>query len=88
MRFPANCLVVALIAAAAGCSVHCMRNRSGRRHWFWRDGNGRAFEFYRKGASRLSYLQLSVYLGEVRRAPALDAVTRDGINDDAVNRFR
>ncbi len=73
--FPANCALAALAAAACGCSVHTMRNRSGRVHVFWRTRAGQAFEFYRKGASRWPYWRLALYFGEIRRAPALDAAS-------------
>lgn len=74
MRFPGNCLLVALAASARGHHLHRMRNRSGRWHFYWthRDGGGQAFEFYTKGASRRSYLRNAITLGEIRRAPSLD----------------
>lgn len=73
MRFPANCVVVALIAVVAGCSAHSMRNRYGRLHFFWRNHRGEAFEFSRPGIEKRPYWQQVIYLGEIRRAPALDA---------------
>jgi hypothetical protein len=73
VRFPGNCLLVALAAWARGHRLYRMRNRSGRWHFYWthRD-TGQAFEFYTKGASRRSYLRNALTIGEVRRAPALD----------------
>jgi hypothetical protein len=73
LRFPANCLAAALVAWLFGNTVHCVRNSRGRWHWFWRDRHGRAFEFYRRGASRFGYLRLLLYVGEVKPAPALNA---------------
>lgn len=72
MRFPANCLLVALIAALGGGRLRTARNRSGRVHVYWLDHGGRAWEFYRKGASRRPYWQNLVYFGRIARAPALD----------------
>lgn len=71
-RFPGNCLIVAAVMGLRGYEVRTMRNRSGRLHFYWRDEEGRAFEFYTKGASRRSYLRNALTLGEIRRAPALD----------------
>lgn len=77
MRFPGNCLVVALVHCAAGGSLRSMRNRTGRMHFYWVDGRGLAHEFYTKGASRRGYLRNALTLGEVKRCPALDEPTEN-----------
>ena len=71
MRFPANCLAVALLRGHV--RTHAMRNRAGRLHYFWRDRDGLAWEFYAQGRSRRSYLANLLYVGEVRRMPSHDA---------------
>lgn len=68
MKFPGNCLVVSLIASVKpGNKLRCDRNRMGRWHVFWQDSSGRSWEFYKKGASGRTYLQNSLYIGEIRR---------------------
>jgi hypothetical protein len=68
MRFPANCLVVAIVASCRrGSSLWCGRNKSGRLHFFWRDAAGRSWEFYTKGASTRSYLRNALTIGEIKR---------------------
>lgn len=69
---PGNCLLMAMLACLFGYRFASMRNRTGRLHFFWRDGEGRAFEFYKAGASRRTYLQNAFYFGSIKRAPALD----------------
>jgi len=71
MRFPANCLVVAVVCGGLG--LRAMRNRSGRLHFYWVRG-GRAYEFYSPGASRCTYLRNAIRLGAVRRCPSLDEI--------------
>lgn len=74
MKFPGNCLLVALVMGLRpGRRIRVMRNRGGRLHFFWtHKATGEAFEFYTKGASRRSYLRNAITMGEVRRAPGLD----------------
>ena len=68
MRFPGNCLVVSLIAASLpGNRLATKRNRMGRRHFYWKDRQGRSWEFYKRGASGKTYLQNSFYIGEIKR---------------------
>lgn len=68
MKFPANCLVVALVASLRhGSKFRMERNRKGRWHFFWTDRYGFSWEFYCKGASSKSYLQNALYIGEIRR---------------------
>ncbi|MGG3814221.1 hypothetical protein ABEV34_21615 [Methylorubrum rhodesianum] len=73
MRFPANCLAVALLRGHV--RTRAMRNRTGRLHYFWRDRDGLAWEFYAPGRSRRSYLANLLYVGEVQRMPSHDALT-------------
>lgn len=69
MRFPGNCLLVALLGSIPpGARLHGKRNRSNRLHFYWTDRSGRSWEFYKKGASTRTYLQNLLYVGEVRRA--------------------
>lgn len=72
MTFPANCLLVALVAWLGGAELCAVRNRTRRWHFFWRNAAGEAWEFYTPGASRRSYLRNALTLGRVKRAPALD----------------
>lgn len=68
MRFPGNCLIVALIyAEVPGNRLRMKRNRMGRWHFYWTDADGRDWEFYRKGASGRTYLQNALYVGEIKR---------------------
>ena len=68
MRFPGNCLIVSIIAAAfPGNALKWKRNRLGRVHFYWKDKKGRSWEFYKRGASGKTYLQNSLYIGEVKR---------------------
>lgn len=68
MRFPGNCLIVALtFAALPGNRLRTKRNRMGRLHFFWTDKRGRSWEFYKKGAGSKTYIENALYLGEVRR---------------------
>ena len=69
MRFPGNCVLVAVgawLLAPRRTRLYAVRNPAGRWHLgFMRDG--RRFEFYTPGASRCSYLRNALRLGEVRR---------------------
>ena len=68
MRFPGNCLVVALIASLRpGNRMYRCRNRTGRLHFFWVDRKGRAWEFYTKGASQRPYWRNALTIGEIQR---------------------
>ncbi len=72
MKFPANCLVVALAAKVANPSrvkIRTMRNRSGRIHFMW-ERDGQLFEFRTPGASRCTYLRNALRLGEIHKVPA------------------
>ncbi len=72
MKFPANCLVVALAAKVAHPSrvkIRTMRNRSGRIHFMW-ERDGQVFEFRTPGASRCTYLRNSLRMGEIHRVAA------------------
>ena len=71
MRFPANCLAVALLRGHV--RTRAMRNRAGRLHYFWRDRDGLAWEFYAPCRSRRSYLANLLYVGQVERMPSHDA---------------
>lgn len=73
MRFPGNCLIVALVCG--GLRIRVMRNRRGRLHFYWVDRNGSAWEFYTKGASAHGYLRNALRIGEIRRVPSLDQVS-------------
>lgn len=69
MRFPGNCILVALyFSFVPGNRLRVKRNRAGRWHYYWTDRSGRSWEFYKKGASSRTYLQNAFYLGEIRRA--------------------
>lgn len=66
MRFPANCLVVAVIASLLPGRKFCTkRNQKGRLHFFWKDRKGKAWRFYQRGAGNRSYLRNSLYIGEI-----------------------
>lgn len=68
MKFPGNCAVVAVVASwLPGNSLHWKRNASGRWHVYWKDRQGRSWEFYKKGASKRTYFQNALYVGEVKR---------------------
>jgi hypothetical protein len=68
MKFPGNCLLVSLIASSLpGNRLRTKRNRMGRLHFYWQDRNGHSWEFYKRGASGLTYLQNSLYIGEIKR---------------------
>jgi hypothetical protein len=68
MRFPGNCFVVSVIAALLpGKRLWYGRNRMGRIHFFWKDKYGRSWEFYKRGASSKTYLQNSIYIGEIKK---------------------
>lgn len=68
MRFPGNCLVVALVAGLRPSNrVHMARNAWGRWHWYWTDSNGVSWRFYRPQSGRRSYLRNSLYIGEIKR---------------------
>jgi len=70
MKFPGNRLCVAFIAALRpGTRFRTGRNRMGRLHFYWTDRHGKSWEFYKKGASRRTYLQNSLYIGEIKRIP-------------------
>jgi hypothetical protein len=71
-RFPANCLLVAVLAG--GPRMRMMHNRSGRLHFYWIDQHGLAWEFYTKGASRCSYLRNAFRFGEIKRMPSGDEI--------------
>lgn len=68
-----NCLIAALLAWArsprGSVRLVVRRNRCGRWHVLWRDGE-RLFEFYGRGASQRTYLQNLLYRGEVREVKA------------------
>ena len=67
MRFPGNCLIVALAAVLKdGSRLYWKRNKVGRVHFYWRTKDGRRWEFYKRGASSRSYLQNAIYIGEIR----------------------
>lgn len=69
MRFPGNCLLVALaakLAAPRQVRLGVMRNRAGRLHVYWVRA-GERFEFYTPGASRCGYLRNALRLGTIRR---------------------
>lgn len=68
MKFLGNCLCVSLIASLRpGNRFRIGSNRLGRLHFFWTDRDGRSWEFYKKGASGKTYLQNSLYIGEIKR---------------------
>ena len=67
-RFPGNCLCVALvawIAAPLRTRIRLVRNRAGRWHVAW-ERDGRRFEFYARGRSRLGYLRNLLYVGQIK----------------------
>lgn len=69
MRFPGNCLLVALAAKALAprrVRLRTLRNRRGRVHFYW-ERDGERFEFYTPGASQSGYLRNALRLGTVRR---------------------
>lgn len=69
VRFPGNCLLVALaakLAAPRQVRIGMLRNRAGRLHFYWVRG-GHRFEFYTPGASGCSYLRNALRLGTVRQ---------------------
>ena len=69
MRFPGNCLLVALAAkllAPRRVRLRTLRNRRGRVHVYW-ERDGERFEFYTPGASSCGYLRNTLRLGTVRR---------------------
>ncbi|MDR6292367.1 hypothetical protein E9232_004907 [Inquilinus ginsengisoli] len=72
MRLPGNCLLAAVVAAICGRRFRQCRNPAGRLHFYWLDRTGAAWEFYKQGASKKTYMQNALYLGEVRRNPKLD----------------
>lgn len=57
MRFPGNCLLVALAAKALAPR---------RVHFYW-ERDGERFEFYTPGASQWGFLRRAFRLGTVRR---------------------
>ena len=68
MRFPGNCLCVALVASLRlGSRFRMKRNRLGRWHFFWTDRRGYSWEFYKKGSSGRTYIQNALYVGEIKR---------------------
>jgi hypothetical protein len=68
VKFPGNCLCVALLASLRpGTRLRIGRNRMGRKHFYWTDQHGRSWEFYKKGASGRTYFQNSLYIGEIKR---------------------
>lgn len=72
MALIGNCLLLAFTFALLGCRPRFMRNRRGRWHAYWLDHEGRAWEFYARGAAARSYWQNAWYRGRVRRCPTLD----------------
>ena len=67
MRFPGNCLIVSFIASLKpGNRLLTKRNRLGRLHFFWESSDSRRWEFYKRGASGNTYLQNSLYVGEIK----------------------
>jgi hypothetical protein len=68
MKFPGNCLLIAILASCKpGNVLQWKRNASGRMHVYWKDQYGHAWEFYKKGASKRTYLQNAFYVGEIKR---------------------
>lgn len=68
MKLLGNCLACAVAAwllNPVATRIACTRNRSGRLHFFW-IRNGRRFEFYTAGASRLPYWRNALRIGEIR----------------------
>jgi len=67
IRFPANCIIVAAIACLKpGNRMHWARNQSGRWHCYWTRRDGRSFRFYKPRSGNRTYLQNTMYIGEIK----------------------
>ncbi len=69
MKYPGNCLVVALIAwamAPNATRVRFVRNRHRRWRCIWERG-GERFEFHAPGRAARPYWENILYLGEARK---------------------
>ncbi|AMB48283.1 hypothetical protein [Methylobacterium sp. AMS5] len=74
MRFPANCILVALVCG--GTRMRFQRNRFGRYHAFWRTRDGLAWNFTARDRARRGYLANALYLGSIKRLPSQDRLVR------------
>lgn len=68
MNLPGNCIVCAVVAwlrHPRSTSIKFVRNKGRRWHCIWvRDG--KRFEFYAAGRSRMPYWRNALYLGRAR----------------------
>lgn len=68
MRTPSNCFLAAVIAWALKprtTRIRFIRNRSRRWHCIW-ERDGKRFEFYAPGRSRMPYWRNALYVGTTR----------------------
>lgn len=69
MRFPANCVIVAIamwLAHPLATGIRFVRNPRGRWHCIWLRSS-RAYEFYAPGRTHRPYWQNLLYVGYIRQ---------------------
>lgn len=70
MRFPANCLIVALVFG--GLRMRGQRVADNTVHFYWRDRHGLAWNFTAPNREGRGYLGNALYLGSIQRRRSCD----------------